>query len=211
MSNVVGPDFPKLVPFGACREYLTWSWNVRDYLAQKNLIGTIFPGTECSDQQKAQALQYMRRHLNEDFKNEYNLEFDPLVLWQSLKDHFDRMKPIELPRAKFDWQQLHFSDFDSVIAYDSVLRRRVSQLKICGQEVTDEEMIEKTLSTFPPSQHLLHRSLRAANFHSYSKLIYMLLEFEKDDPELMRNHHANPTQRVASKRKRRRSRRRRSN
>ncbi|CAM0144815.1 unnamed protein product [Urochloa decumbens] len=112
MSNVVGPDFPKLVPFGACREYLTWAWNVRDHLDQKNLIGTIFPGTECSDQQKAQALQYMRRHLNEDFRNE------------------------------------------------------VSQLKICDQEVTDEEMIEKTLSTFPPSQPLLHRSLRAANFRS---------------------------------------------
>nr|TKW35111.1 hypothetical protein SEVIR_2G350000v2 [Setaria viridis] len=109
MSNVVRPDFPRLVPYGARRKYLMWASNVRDYLAQNELLGTIFTGTECSDQQKeAQALLYMRRHLNEDFRYE------------------------------------------------------VSELKICDQEITDEEMIEKTLSTFPPSQLMLQ--LRAANF-----------------------------------------------
>lgn len=211
MPNVVKPDFPRLVPYGARREYLMWANNIMDYLFQNDLLGTILTGTESSDQQKAQALSYMRRHLNEEFRHEYNLELDPLVLWQSLKDHFDRMKPIELPRAKFDWQQLYFSDFGSVAAYDSALRRRASDLKICDQEVTDVEMIDKTLSTFPPSQHLLHRMLRAENYRTYSKLITMLLQIEKDDPGLMGNHSANPTQRVGSKRKRRRGRTKRFN
>ena len=87
----------------------------------------------------------MRRHLNEDFKSEYNLEMDPLVLWQSLKDHFDGMKAAELHRAKFEWERLYFSNFSSATAYDSALRRIVSQLKLCDQEVTDEESLRSCL------------------------------------------------------------------
>lgn len=135
----------------------------------------------------------MRRHLNEDFRYQYNLEFDPRVLWQSLEDHFDRMKATELPQAKSEWERLCFSDFGSVTAYDLALRRILTQLKICDQEMSDEEMIQKTLSTFPPSQLMLHRQLMAANFATYSKLIIMLLLEEKDNPELMRKHYdANP-------------------
>jgi hypothetical protein len=190
-----------------------WASSVKIYLARNNLSDTIVSGAECSDQQKARALLYMRRHLNEDFKSEYNLEMDPLVLWQSLKDHFDGMKAAELPRAKFEWEHLYFSDFGSVTAYDSALRRIVSQLKLCDQEITEEEMIEKTSSTFPPSQLMLHRMLRVANYRTYSELISTLSQLEKDDQKLMRNHYANPTHQraAASKRKRRRSRRRRSN
>lgn len=131
---------------------------------------------------------------------------------QSLKDHFDGMKAVELPRAKSDWEHLYFSNFSSVAAYDSALRRIVSQLKLCDQEVTDEEMIEKTLSTIPPSQLMLHRMLRVANYRAYSELVCVLLQVEKDEQKLRRNHDANPThQKAASKRKRRRSQSRRSN
>jgi len=212
MSNFVRLDFPKLVPFSARRKYLMWASEVKIYLGRNNLSDTIVPGTECSDQQKERALLYMRRHLNEDFKSEYNLEMDPLVLWQSLKDHFDGMKAVELPRAKSDWEHLYFSNFSSVAAYDSALRRIVSQLKLCDQEVTDEEMIEKTLSTIPPSQLMLHRMLRVENYRAYSELVCVLLQVEKDEQKLRRNHDANPThQKAASKRKRRRSQSRRSN
>jgi len=141
MSSVLQPDFPRLIPFDARRDYVTWARNVESYLVQNNLSDTIISGSKCSNQQKAQALFYIRRHLNEDFKNEYMLERDPLVIWQSLKDHFDRMKAVELPGAKLDWDSLHFGNFDSVTAYDSALRRTVSQLKLCDKEITDEEMI----------------------------------------------------------------------
>ena len=70
---------------------------------------------------------------------------DPLVLWQSLKDHFDGMKAAELHRAKFEWERLYFSNFSSATAYDSALRRIVSQLKLCDQEVTDEESLRSCL------------------------------------------------------------------
>ena len=179
MSNFVRPDFPKLVPFSARRKYLMWASEVKIYLGRNNLNDTIVPGTECSDQQKERALLYMRRHLNEDFKSEYNLEMDPLVLWQSLKDHFDGMKAVELPRAKSDWEHLYFSNFSSVAAYDSALRRIVSQLKLCDQEVTDEEMIEKTLSTMLPSEKIITQQYRKKNFTEYSSLIQTLKHAKK--------------------------------
>lgn len=31
----------------------------------------------------------------------------------------------------------------------------VSQLRLCGQSISEEEMIEKTLSTFPPASAML--------------------------------------------------------
>jgi hypothetical protein len=209
MSSVVQPDFPRLIPFGARRDYVTWARNVENYLAQNNLSDTIVSGSNCSKQQKAQALFYIRRHLNEDFKNDYYmLERDPLVIWQYLKDHFDRMKAVELPQAKLDWDRLHFSNFDSVTAYDSALRRIVSQLKLCDKEITDEEMIEKTLSTFPPSQRIRHQMHRMANYGKYSELIFALLQEERQElrvrQELMRNQNVKPAQRVSFKRKRRR-------
>ncbi|CAD6217819.1 unnamed protein product [Miscanthus lutarioriparius] len=163
MSSVLQPDFPRLIPFDARRDYVTWARNVENYLAQNDLSDTIVSGSNCSKQEKAQALFYIHLHLNEDFKNEYMLERDPLVIWQSLKDRFDRMKAVELPRAKLDWDCLHFSNFDSVTAYDSALRRIVSQLKLCDKEITDEEMIEKTLSTSPP------RGERPSGAHEKSK------------------------------------------
>jgi hypothetical protein len=132
------------------------------------------------------------------------LERDPLVVWQSLKDHFDRMKAVELPGAKLDWDRLHFSNFDSVTAYDSALRRIVSQLKLCDKEITDEEMIEKTLSTFPPSQRIRHLVHRMANYGKYSELIFALLQEERASQDVMTNQNVEPAQRVSFKRKRRR-------
>jgi len=204
MSSVLQPDFPRLIPFDARRDYVTCARNVENYLAQNDLSDTIVSGSNCSKQEKAQALFYIHLHLNEDFKNEYMLERDPLVIWQSLKDHFDRMKAVELPRAKLDWDCLHFSNFDSVTAYDSALRRIVSQLKLCDKEITDEEMIEKTLSTFPPSERIRRQMHRMANYGKYSELIFALLQEERDRQELMRNQNVKPAQRVSFKRKRRR-------
>ncbi|WVZ66171.1 hypothetical protein U9M48_015433 [Paspalum notatum var. saurae] len=204
MSRVVGPDFPRLRPFGLRRNYFTWASNIENYLAQNNLSDTIVSGSNCSEQQKVQVLWYMRRHLNQDFKNEFMLEQDPLVLWQALKDHFGRMKAVELPQAIADWERLYFGDFDSVAAYDSALRRIVCQLKLCDKEVTDGQMIEKTLSTFLPSQLVRHRMHRAAKYGTYSELIFALLQEEKGNQELMRDNCTRSAQKASFKRKGRR-------
>ncbi|XP_020242837.1 uncharacterized protein LOC109821054 [Asparagus officinalis] len=99
------------------------------------------------------ALIFLRHHLNKDLKNEYLTEKDPAVLWQSLKDRFDQQTAIMLPQAQYDWLNLRFQDFKSVTEYNSTLHRIVSQLKLCKQNITEAELIEKTLSTFHAKKH----------------------------------------------------------
>ncbi|XP_057793333.1 uncharacterized protein LOC131009953 [Salvia miltiorrhiza] len=122
----------------------------------------------------------------------YTSPHDPVVLWQSLKDRFDQQKAIILPQAQYDWLNLRFQDFKSVIEYHSTLHRIVSQLKLCKQEVTEIDLIEKTLSTFHASNLVLQQQYRAKNYTRHSELISALLVAEKHNQLLMRNHNARP-------------------
>jgi hypothetical protein len=77
-------------------------------------------------------LHFLQHHLHLDLKSEYMNEDDPLVLWQSLKDRFNRQKSIVLSGEQQDWIALRFQDYTYVVAYDSALHRIVSRLRICG-------------------------------------------------------------------------------
>ena len=68
-----------------------------------------------------------------------------------------------------------------------------SQLKLCGEKVTDEDMLEKTFSTFHASNLLLQQQYREKGFKKYSQLISCLLVVEQNNELLMKNHEANPT------------------
>jgi len=65
-------------------------------------------------------------------------------------------------------------------------------LKFCDKEPTDEEMIEKTLSTMLPVDRLLQQQFRQHNFQVYSELIQILIQAEKYDELLVKNHHRLP-------------------
>ncbi|XP_057785852.1 uncharacterized protein LOC131003348 [Salvia miltiorrhiza] len=85
-----------------------------------------------------------------------------------------------------------WKDFKFVIEYNSTLHRIVSQLKLCKQEVTEIDLIEKTLSTFHASNLVLQQQYRAKNYTRHSELISALLVAEKHNQLLMRNHNARP-------------------
>jgi len=53
-----------------------------------------------------------------------------------------------LPATRDEWNVLRFQDFKKVCDYNSVIFKIVSQLKFCGMDITDDEMLEKTYSTF---------------------------------------------------------------
>jgi hypothetical protein len=83
-------------------------------------------------------------------------EKDPLVLWKSQKDRFSQQLAIVLPRAQQDWINLHFQNFKSMAAYNCAMHR-MTKLRLCGKKITDADMIEKTLSTFHPSNIVLQQ------------------------------------------------------
>jgi len=76
-------------------------------------------------------------------------------LWRQLEARFHHEKTIFLPKARHDWANLKVYDFLDFSIYNNELFKIVSQLHLCGEDKTDEDMIEKTLSTFPTAAALL--------------------------------------------------------
>ncbi|GJV59043.1 hypothetical protein Tco_1465143 [Tanacetum coccineum] len=84
-------------------------------------------------------------------------------------------------------------DFKKVNEYSSALFRICSQLKFCGQSVTDADMLEKTYSTFHASNMTLQQQYRLQKFTRYSELNAYLLVAEQNNELLMKNHQSHPT------------------
>ncbi|XP_059290439.1 uncharacterized protein LOC132043979 [Lycium ferocissimum] len=130
---------------------------------------------------------FLRHHLDENLKMEYLTVKDPLTLWNNLKDRYDHLKMVILPQAHFDWLHLRLQDFKFIKAYNFAMFKIISQLKLCGENITDHDMLEKTFSTFPASSMLLQQ-YREMKFKKYYDLISHLLVAEQHNELLMKNH-----------------------
>ncbi|XP_069145664.1 uncharacterized protein [Solanum lycopersicum] len=149
-------------------------------------------GNEASSQDKAKAIIFLRHHLDEGLKIEYLTVKDSLELWTDLKGRYDHLKATVLPRARYEWMHLWFQDFKTVIEYNFDVFMITSQLKLCGETIKDEDMLEKTLTTFHASNVILQQQYREKDFQKYSELISCLLVAEKHNALLMKNHEARP-------------------
>jgi hypothetical protein len=120
-------------------------------------------------------MAYLRHHLNQGLKK-FLTEEDPFVMWQFLKDrsYGPRQKHIITSEAQDAWINLHFSDFQNVDEYNSTLHCVVSRMKLCGEEITENDMIENTLSKLHPRNLQRHREYRAANYDKYYDLLLNL-------------------------------------
>ena len=67
-----------------------------------------------------------------------------------------------------------------------------SQLKLCRDNITEEDMLEKTFTTFHASNVLLQQQYRERRFTEYSQLISCLLVAEQNNELLMKNHQSVP-------------------
>nr|XP_027122725.1 uncharacterized protein LOC113739652 [Coffea arabica] len=157
------------------------------------LGNTIVEKNESSNQDRAKAMIFLHHHLDEGLKIEYLTVKDHLVLWRDLKERFDHLKLVVLPKARYDWLHLRLQDFKFVNEYTSVMFRITSQLSLCGEKVTDEDMLEKTFSTFHVSNMLLQQQYREKGFKKYSELIACLLLAEQNNELLLKNHESRPT------------------
>ncbi|XP_047262270.1 uncharacterized protein LOC124895875 [Capsicum annuum] len=117
-----------------------------------------------SSQDKAKAMIFLRHHLDEGLKVEYLTVKDPLELWTDLKGRYDHLKATI-----------------------------ISQLKLCGETINDEDMMKKILTTFHASNIILQQQYREKDFQKYSELILCLLVAEQHNAILMKNHETHPT------------------
>ena len=195
MANLAKLEFKALSISGD--NYLSWQLDAKIHLQSKRLGDAITEENDMSMEDKASALIFLRHHIHEDLKNEYLTEEDPLGLWQSLKDRYDHQKMVILPNAQSEWLNLRFQDYSAISDYNSALFNIVSRLRLCGERIADEQMIEKTLSTFHASNVLLQQQYRERRFSKYSELITCLLVAEQNSKVLIKNHNARPTGSVA--------------
>ncbi|XP_068331398.1 uncharacterized protein [Pyrus communis] len=98
-----------------------------------------------------------------------------------------------LPRARYEWTHVRIQDFKSVAEYNSALFRITSQMKLCGDTITEEDMLEKAFSTFHASNMLLQQQYRAQGFTDYNQLISVFLVIEQNNELLMKNHQSRLT------------------
>ncbi|XP_015057734.1 uncharacterized protein LOC107004028 [Solanum pennellii] len=143
-----------------------------------DLADTIQENNQASNQNRAKAMIFLRHHLDEGLKMEYLTVKDPLVV---------------LPQARYDWIHLRLQDFKSISEYKSSMFKIISQLKLCGENITDHDMLEKTFSTFPASSMLLQQQYREMEFKKYFELISHLFVAEQHNDLLMKNHESRPT------------------
>ena len=110
-----------------------------------------------------------------------------------MKERYDHQKTVILPKACYDWLHLRPQDFKSVTDYNSALFKISSQLKLCAEKITDEDMLEKTYTTFHASNVLLQQQYRKHRFTKYSELIACLLVAEQNNELLLKNHQSHPS------------------
>ncbi|GAV73550.1 LOW QUALITY PROTEIN: UBN2 domain-containing protein, partial [Cephalotus follicularis] len=137
-------------------------------------------------------LIFLRHHIDDGLKYEYLTVENSLELWQNLNDRFEHLKAVVLPKALNDWAQL-FQDFKTVSEYNSTLFKIVSQLKMCGEVITEDMLLEKTYRTFHASNVLLQQQYRLHGFKKYRELIGSLLIAEQNNELLLQNHVSRPT------------------
>uniref|UniRef100_A0ACD5WQ77 Uncharacterized protein n=1 Tax=Avena sativa TaxID=4498 RepID=A0ACD5WQ77_AVESA len=195
MTGIVSREFPALTQDGL--NYLTWASDVEIVLEGRCIKGALSAGTQTApstttSEDNAKALHFLRHHMCETLKNEYMAERSASALWTALNKRFSRLKYTVQPQAEADWIRLRFADFKTMGEYNSALHRICTTLQLCGSTTTDQQKIDKTLSTFHPSTIQSSRNYRQEGFTEYAALIDALQVAEAQDNILKKNFSAQP-------------------
>lgn len=168
--------------------YLPRSIDIAAHLEAGGLLSTISDSLITLERaSKAKALILIRHHLETPLKIQCLHINDPKDLWEALKTRFNNQKLVFLPRARYDWLNLRVQDFPSLVAYNNELFRITSELALFGEPISEANQIEKTLSTFHPTNLILASQYRNMKFQMYSDLISYMLVTKKHQELLLKN------------------------
>uniref|UniRef100_A0A0D3D9M3 Retrotransposon Copia-like N-terminal domain-containing protein n=1 Tax=Brassica oleracea var. oleracea TaxID=109376 RepID=A0A0D3D9M3_BRAOL len=84
MTNIEKLQFSALKITG--ENYIGWVTNVKPYLVMKKITETIKIGNKSSLEHIAEAIIFLKKHLDENLTHDYASVEDPAELWQALKE-----------------------------------------------------------------------------------------------------------------------------
>ncbi|KAK4713506.1 hypothetical protein R3W88_019413 [Solanum pinnatisectum] len=143
MANLTKLEFMALHSLG--KNYLSWVLDAKIHLDAMGLGDTIKEENKASKQNCAHAMIFLCHHLDEILKIKYLTVKDPLVLQD-------------------DWMHLRLQKFKSIYEYNSAMFRITSQLNLCGETVSEIDIMEKTFCTFHASNVLMQQQYREKDF-----------------------------------------------
>ncbi|XP_068319499.1 uncharacterized protein [Pyrus communis] len=108
----------------------------------------------------------------------------------------DRVKTMIFIRHHLDEElKSKYLMIKNLLALWNALRNRYNHqktMKLCGETIIVEDMLEKTFSTFHDSNMLMQQQYRERGFTEYNQLISMLLVAEQNNELVMKNHQSRP-------------------
>ncbi|KAL6180700.1 hypothetical protein ACLB2K_047360 [Fragaria x ananassa] len=112
-----------------------------------------------SNKVKVNVLLFLRRYID---RWEYLQLNTPLELWDALKGRFVNIHDTFLPELTVQWNEICLLDYKRVNDFNKDMLRLKTRLNFCGKKLTEDDMIRKTLSTFPTSALILTNQYRLA-------------------------------------------------
>ena len=177
-------------------EYHRWVSDVENAFVAKDYTYTITTPTDTKDEPsakvKANALMFLRRHIDSSLRWEYLQLKSPKELWDALKERFGNIHDTLLPELTVQWNEIRLLDYKGVNEFNKDMLRLKARLNFCGKKLTEDDMIQKTLSTFPTSALILANQYRLEydkkNITTFQKLITMMQVAERHDQVLLNNN-----------------------
>ncbi|XP_018466272.2 uncharacterized protein LOC108837751 [Raphanus sativus] len=156
--------------------YLRWAINISVILKTEGLSECIIKNDHGTENEKYMALTVMHHHLNKELRNQYQDIQSPRCLWTELKSRYTK---VLLPKVRHEWMSLRFRDFGSVEEYNYALSKAAHTLILCGEKLTEEELLEKVFSTADPRDLTLQLTYRDKGFTTYNDLFLYLSQNEQ--------------------------------
>ncbi|KAK8614376.1 hypothetical protein V6N13_122736 [Hibiscus sabdariffa] len=139
MANLAKIEFTALDISG--KNYLSWILDAEIHLDANGLGNTIKKGNAESAQNKAKAMNLLRRHLHEGLKVEYLTVKDPLILWNNLKESGPKpfrffnawlLKPQHVRDMERSWQDAQYRE---IVGEIDALDVRLNGGELCSSEL----------------------------------------------------------------------------